>query len=136
MDKITHYSVLCISVVSGSIAYRLGGYDEILKALLFFIVIDFITGLLKSLFTKCLDSKVGFKGIIRKVIILIVVSVGVEIERITTQQFPIREMIIMFYISMEGISIIENCSYFIPMPDKLLDFFEQLKDNKKEEKRK
>ena len=105
----------------------LGGMDNLLHALLFMIVLDFLTGLIKSVVNKKLSSKIGSKGIAKKVMVLLVVAVAVEVEILIGQAIPLREVVILFYLSNEGISLLENVSEFLPIPQKLKDYFLQLR---------
>ena len=111
----------------------LGGMDNLLHALLFMIVLDFLTGLIKSVANKQLSSKIGGRGIAKKVMILLIVAVSVEVEVLIGQAIPLREVVILFYLSNEGISLLENVSEFLPIPEKLKDYFLQLRDNEKDE---
>ena len=86
----------------------LGGMDNLLHALLFMIVLDFLTGLIKSVVNKKLSSKIGSKGIAKKVMVLLVIAVAVEVEILIGQAIPLREVVILFYLSNEGISLLEN----------------------------
>ena len=105
----------------------LGGMDNLLHALLFMIVLDFLTGLIKSVVNKKLSSKIGSKGIAKKVMVLLVIAVAVEVEILIGQAIPLREVVILFYLSNEGISLLENVSEFLPIPQKLKDYFLQLR---------
>ena len=105
----------------------LGGMDNLLHALLFMIVLDFLTGLIKSVVNKKLSSKIGSKGIAKKVMVLLVIAVAVEGEILIGQAIPLREVVILFYLSNEGISLLENVSEFLPIPQKLKDYFLQLR---------
>lgn len=111
----------------------LGGMDNLLHALLFMIVLDFLTGLIKSLVNKRLSSKIGGRGIAKKVMVLLVIAVSVEVEILIGQAIPLREVVILFYLSNEGISLLENVSEFLPIPEKLKDYFLQLREKKEGE---
>ncbi|CEN27825.1 MULTISPECIES: phage holin family protein [Pseudolactococcus] len=111
----------------------LGGMDNLLHALLFMIVLDFLTGLIKSVVNKKLSSKIGSKGIAKKVMVLLVIAVAVEVEILIGQAIPLREVVILFYLSNEGISLLENVSEFLPIPEKLKDYFLQLREKKDKE---
>ena len=113
------------SVWGGAVLALLGDYDSILKGLLYFIVIDFITGVLKALYEKKLDPEKIFVGVIRKLFILIVVSVAVRLEWTFGDVIPIRETVIFFYMVQEFLSIIKNAVVFTPIPDELLNYFDK-----------
>ncbi|WP_283591350.1 phage holin family protein [Clostridium butanoliproducens] len=117
--------------------YFFGGLDMALKTLLLLMVLDYITGLICAGKDKSLSSSAGFKGLAKKIIILIIVGVGVSVDNATGANGIVRSMVIFFYASMEGISILENATRAgVPIPDKLKDMLVQLKEgNKKEIKR-
>lgn len=105
-----------------------GGFDLLFKALLFCMTADYITGLLCAVYEKKLNSKTGFKGIIKKAVILIIVAISVMVS-ITTNFSAIRNMVIGFYIANESLSILENAAKMnIPVFNKLKDILEQLKN--------
>lgn len=120
-----------ISIIGGFCIGFLGGMDNLLHALLFMIVLDFLTGLIKSIANKRLSSQVGAIGIAKKVMTLLIVAVAVEVEMLIGQAIPLREIVILFYLSNEGISLLENVSEFLPISDKLKDYFLQLRDKDK-----
>ena len=126
--KVFNVLSLVFGTVGGFIASLLGGFDKILIGLIILITLDYITGLIKGIVTKKLSSAVGFKGLLKKVLILIVVAVAVVIESILGEAFPLREVVIMFFICNEAISLLENASEFIPIPQKLRDVLIQLRD--------
>lgn len=117
-----------IAVILGAVANALGGFDDALRLLIVLIVADYITGCAVAIKKKKLDSSVGFTGLIKKVIILILVWIGFELDKSLGAQF-LRNAIIFFYASNEGVSVLENTSKLgVPYPDKLKDILEQLKD--------
>lgn len=117
-----------IAIILGAIANALGGFDDALRLLIVLIVADYITGCAVAIKKKKLDSSVGFTGLIKKVIILILVWIGFELDKSLGSQF-LRNAIIFFYASNEGVSVLENTSKLgVPYPDKLKDILEQLKD--------
>ena len=92
------------------------------------IVIDYITGVLSAIHSQTLNSDTGYKGIIKKVAILLVVAVSFVIEKATGSEFLIREITIMFFIANEGLSVLENVAEIgIPLPKQLIAILEQLK---------
>ncbi len=97
-------------------------------ALLILIVLDYVTGLLKAIYNKQLSSEIGFKGIIKKVLLLIVVGVSVLVQN--NFGIPaIREIVIMFFAINEAISLLENASQMgLPIPEKLKNTLLQLRD--------
>jgi toxin secretion/phage lysis holin len=118
-------------VVVTFVSYLFGGFDVMFQVLMFCIIADYITGLMAAFYLGKLNSKVGFKGILKKVAILMVVALAVEIGRVTGMD-AIRGLIMGFYIANEGISILENVGRMdVPYLSKLKDILEQLKDDKK-----
>lgn len=105
-----------ISIAIGRIVYALGGADILLQVILFVIVADYISGVLKAFVKGELSSKVGFKGIAKKIGIFIVVALAVQLERLLGPELAIREITITFYIVNEGLSILENLGEFIKVP--------------------
>lgn len=133
-DKIFNWISIVGGIVGGFLCSVLGGWDVILKALVALVVLDYVTGILKAIYTKTLSSAVGFKGLIRKTLIFIVVATAVIVESVVGNTVPLREIVIIFFMCNEGISLLENASHFIPIPDKLKEVLIQLRDknNKKE----
>lgn len=123
-----------ISFITGTLAtalvYFLGGWDIALQILLIVIVLDYITGVCKAIYNRKMNSKVGAKGIIKKLGYLIVVAVSVELDRITGNTGAMRTLVIYFFVANEGISILENWGGMgLPLPQKLTDTLEQLKND-------
>lgn len=118
-----------ISTILGIIVYYLGGMDILLKTLLILIVFDYFTGIVKGICNKQLSSLVGFSGISKKVFMLIIVATAFLIQQAVSLDFPIREIVVMFFIGNEGISILENSAEIgVPIPEKLREILYQLKD--------
>ena len=123
------------AAICGIIGFLYGKADGLLYALLAFIILDYVTGLTVACINKKLSSEVGFKGIAKKVIILLLVAVGNIVDiYILGGGAVCRSTVIGFYLSNEGISILENAGNLgIPLPKKLVSVLEQLKnDNNKE----
>ena len=118
-----------ISAVGGFVAAFLGGIDQLLVTLITFIALDYVTGVVKAVFEKKLSSAVGFRGILKKVLILLMVGLSVALERIMPAALPLREMTVLFFISNEGFSIVENTAGFIPLPEKLKAVLKQLQSD-------
>ena len=128
MSKVFNWFSIVGGVVGGFLSQYLGGYDVILKALIALVVLDYVTGVLKAIYTKTLSSAVGFKGLIRKIVIFIVVATAVIIQSVIGDAVPLREIVIIFFVCNEGISLLENASEFIPIPDKLRETLIQLRE--------
>ncbi len=119
--------------IGAYLGYFLGGFDGLLYALILFVVVDYITGLIRGIIEKKLSSEIGFKGILRKVIIFMLVAVAHMLDaEIIGKGDALRTAVIFFYISNEGISILENAANIgVPVPKKLRDVLAQLKDDKR-----
>lgn len=118
------------AALGGWLGYFLGGCDGLLYALLVFVVLDYITGIMCAINDRNLSSEVGFKGICRKVLIFALVGIGHLIDtQVLGETGVLRTAVIFFYLSNEGLSLIENASYLgLPIPAKLKDVLEQLHD--------
>lgn len=117
-----------ISVILTFLIYLLGGLDIALKSLLIVIVIDYATGILSAIYNKQINSKVGFKGILKKFSYLLIIALSVIIDNILGQSGTVRTLVIYFFVANDGISILENVAEMnIPLPPKLLETLEQLK---------
>lgn len=115
-------------LVGGFVLQGLGGWDVILKALVALVVLDYTTGVLKAVYTKTLSSEVGFKGLIRKIIIFVVIATAVIIQSVVGDAIPLREITIIFFLCNEGISLLENASQFVPIPEALKNTLIQLRE--------
>ena len=116
------------TAVGGWLGYFLGGCDGLLYALLAFVVIDYITGVMSAINDKALSSEVGFRGICRKVLIFLLVGIAniLDVNVIGTGSV-LRTAVIFFYISNEGVSLLENAAHLgLPVPDKMKAVLEQL----------
>ena len=121
---------LAFAAVGGWLGYFLGGCDGLLYALIAFVAIDYITGGMCAISDKTLSSEVGFKGICRKVLIFLLVGIGHIVDaQVIGSGGVLRTAVIFFYLSNEGISLIENAAHLgLPVPDKLKAVLEQLHD--------
>ena len=128
MKEIWNWIQVVFATVGGWLGYVLGGLDGFLYALLAFVVIDYITGLMCAVLDKKLSSEVGFRGIFKKVLIFALVTVGHIVDQnVIGDGSVIRTAVIFFYLSNEGISILENTVHIgLPVPQKLKDVLEQL----------
>ena len=121
---------LIFSAVGGWLGYFLGGCDGLLYALIAFVVIDYITGVMCAIINRELSSAVGFKGIFRKVLIFLLVGIAniIDVQVIGTVAV-LRTAVIFFYISNEGVSLLENAGHLgLPIPEKIKTVLEQLHD--------
>ena len=122
-----------ITAIGGCLGWLLGGLDGFIYALIAFVVIDYVTGLMVAVLEKKVSSEVGFRGIFKKVLILAMVGIGNIIDvQLIKNGSAIRTAVIFFYLSNEGISIIENSSKIgLPIPQKLTSVLEQLNKEEK-----
>jgi toxin secretion/phage lysis holin len=124
-----------LTVFGGWLGYALGGYNGFLYALLAFMALDYITGIMCAILEKKLSSVVGFRGIFKKVLILIMVGIAHAIDHnlIGTGE-SVRTAVLVFYLSNEGVSLLENAARIgLPIPEKLRQILIQLhgKENDK-----
>ncbi len=110
--------------------YLWGGFDMALNTLLLFMLLDYILGVACGVFKKELSSKIAFKGILKKMAMLIIIAVGVSLDLIINADGFLRGLVLFFYIGLEGISILENSATIgVPIPDKLRSVLLQLKED-------
>lgn len=121
---------LAFAAIGGWLGWFLGGCDGLLFALLAFVVIDYITGVMCAIVDHTLSSAVGFKGICRKVLIFALVGIGHILDtQVIGSGSVLRTAVIFFYISNEGVSLVENAVHLgLPIPEKLKAVLEQLHD--------
>ena len=127
------YLIAAIGLMLGRF---LGGMDGLLYALIAFVIVDYITGVLVAIYKKKLSSAVGFKGITKKIIIFLLVAVAHVLDaNVMNMGSAMRTAVIFFYLSNEGISILENVTKMgLPVPQKLKDVMAQIQDIRKGEK--
>lgn len=121
---------MAFTAVGGWLGYFLGGCDGLLIALVVFALADYVTGVMCAISDKKLSSEVGFRGICRKVLLFLLVGVAniLDIHIIGTGSV-LRTAVIFFYLSNEGVSLLENAAYLgLPVPTKLKDVLAQLHD--------
>lgn len=126
---------LIFAGIGGWLGYFLGGCDGLLYALLAFVVIDYVTGIMCAVTDKKLSSGVGFKGICRKVLIFLLVGIGHILDtHVFGETGVLRTAVIFFYISNEGVSLLENAGHLgLPIPAKVKTVLEQLHDRAEKE---
>ena len=122
------------AVIGAGLGYFFGGLDGLMIALIVFVVVDYVTGVIVAIINKTLSSEVGFIGIAKKVFIFLLVGIAniLDVYVIKTGSM-VRSAVICFYIANEGISIVENAGNMgLPLPKKLKDVLEQLKEKSEE----
>ena len=128
-----------LAAIGALLGYFIGGMDGLIITLIIFVSLDYVTGVMNAAFSKKLNSSVGFKGICRKVIIFCLVGVAHLLDvHVISKGSALRTAVILYYLSNEGISILENSAALgLPIPSKLRSMLEQLKkegeQNAKEE---
>ena len=124
--------ILC-TAISTFFVYVFGGIDVAFKCLIIIMIIDYMSGVIANRIN--LDSKIGFRGIAKKVMILALVAVGAQVDKtMGTDGYICRTLVTMFYIANESLSIVENSAKIgLPVPQKLIDCLEQLKGNEESE---
>jgi toxin secretion/phage lysis holin len=129
MKDIIHTIQIIFAAIGAYIGWFLGGFDGLLYALVAFVVLDYITGLMVAILDKKLSSSIGFKGIFKKVLIFIFVGIGHIIDFYILQNgSAVRTAVIFFYLSNEGLSIVENAAKIgLPVPESLKKVFIELK---------
>ena len=127
---------IAITAIGGWLGYVLGGMDGLLIALVVFITIDYITGIMCAIIDKKLSSEVGFKGIFKKVLILMLVGIANVIDvHVVGEGSALRGATVCFYLSNEGLSILENTVHLgLPVPEKLKEVLSQLHNRDEKEK--
>ena len=135
MKELWNTTQLIFAAVGGWLGWFLGGCDGLLYALIAFVVIDYITGVMCAIVDKRLSSRVGFKGICKKVLIFALVGIGHILDtHIIGSGSVLRTVVIFFYISNEGVSLLENATYLgLPVPKKIKLILEQLHDRSEKE---
>ena len=132
MEKLFNWISVVFGAAGGILSYWLGGWDVLLKTIVFLAIADYITGWIKGIYTKQLSSEIGFKGLLKKIVMFIVIAVSFVIQGLIGGAIPLREVVIMFYIANEGLSLLENAAVFTPIPDKLKNVLLQLRDKDSE----
>lgn len=126
---------ILFSALGGYIGWFIGGMDSFLYALMAFVIIDYVTGLMGAIVEKKLSSEVGYRGIFKKILIFVLVGVGHTVDLYLIQKGSVfRTAVIFFYLSNEGISILENVSKIgLPIPEKLKQVLENFAMQEKDE---
>ena len=111
------YLCAILATVGYLFIYLLGGWDIALQCLLLAIVFDYVSGMIKAFHSKTLSSRIGFQGILKKVGILLIVMLGVLVDRVTGNTGAVRTLVIYYFVANEGLSVIENLGQCgVPIP--------------------
>ncbi|WP_435645034.1 phage holin family protein [Butyricicoccus porcorum] len=126
---------LVFAVIGGWLGWFLGECDGLMYALIAFVIADYVTGVMCAVSDKQLSSEVGFKGICRKVLIFVLVGMANILDmHVIGTGCVVRTAVLFFYISNEGVSVLENAGHLgLPVPAKLLDVLEQLHEDAEQE---
>ena len=130
MQTVKTWIQLVAAAIGGFFGWFLGGLDGLVYALIAFIIVDFLAGVMRGIVEKELSSKIGARGIFKKIMVVLLVGVSniIDIYLIQSGNSPLRTAVICFYIANEGISILENSSALgLPIPQKLKDVLAQLR---------
>ncbi|NLI08760.1 MAG: phage holin family protein [Thermotogaceae bacterium] len=130
MNTIWNWLRAAFTGIGAGLGYFLGGCDGFLYALIAFVIIDYLTGVMCAIVDRKLSSSVGFKGIFRKVLIFVTVGIGhtLDTQILGGGSDTLRTAVIFFYCANEGLSLIENAGHLgLPIPEKLKNVFAQLK---------
>ena len=121
---------LVFTLIGGWLGWFLGGCDGLLYALIAFVVIDYITGVMCAITDHTLSSSVGFKGICRKILIFLLVGIANILDvNIIGSGSVLRTAAIFFYLSNEGVSLLENAAHLgLPVPGAIKEVLEKLHD--------
>ena len=135
MKEIWNVIQVIFTAIGGSIGWFLGGSDGLLYALIAFVIIDYITGVMCAVLDKKLSSEIGFKGIFKKVLIFLMVGIAKILDGyILGDGSALRTAVIFFYCANEGLSLLENAAHIgLPVPEKLKGILEQLHDRENKE---
>ena len=136
MKDIWNWIQTAFAVIGGMLGWYLGGVDGFLYTLIAFVVVDYITGVLRAIVEKKLSSQIGAHGIAKKVALFLVVGIGhlIDTYLISSTGAPLRTAVIFFYLSNEGVSLLENAGHLgLPIPAKLKAVLEQLHDRSEKE---
>ena len=117
-----------LATLATALVWLFGGIDVSMQCLLVAIAIDYVSGIIKAFTTKTLDSRIGFRGIVKKVGVLCIVCLAVLLDRITGESGAIRTLVIYYFVANEGLSIVENLSIVgLPIPQTIKKALKALK---------
>lgn len=128
MAKFFNLFSIITGAIGGFFVSLFGGFDLMIKTILLFAVLDYFTGIVKAIYKKELSSAIGFKGLVKKVMVFVVVAVAYNVQKLTGDVIPLREVVIVFFICNEALSILENAAEFINIPPQLKAVLLQLRD--------
>lgn len=133
MEKYFNTVSVAFGIFGGAIAWLLGGWDVLLWTLTAFVILDYLTGLMRAWKQKELSSEIGFEGLVKKIMIFTLVIVANFLQNLISESIPLREIVILFFISNEGISLLENAALFVNIPEELKNALIQVRNADKQE---
>jgi toxin secretion/phage lysis holin len=136
MKTVWNWIQVVLAAIGGGLGWFFGEMDGFFYALIAFVVIDYLTGVMCAIIDKTLSSNVGFKGIFRKVLIFVMVGIGHVIDtQLIGSGDALRTAVFFFYISNEGVSLLENAGHIgLPIPEKLKEVLAQLHNRTEDDK--
>ncbi len=127
MEGFLTWIKVAFALLGGTITAFLGGWDLALQVLVLFVVLDYLVGLIAAWTEKALDSRIGFRGIAKKILLFVPIAICYALDQVLGQEI-LRSLAIFFYIANEGLSIVENLGRAgVPVPDALGEALEQMK---------
>ena len=133
LEYVLDYGRYVFAALGTALISLLGGWDKLLQVLVLFVVIDYITGVVAAWFEKRLSSEVGAKGILKKLLIFAVVAIATSLDKMTGTNEVFRSLVVLFYVSNEGLSVIENLGKCgVPVPGALREAILKLKEGGKD----
>lgn len=134
MEKLFNTASIIVGITGGMILRLFGAFDKIMYVLIAMMMLDYCSGVIKAIHLKKLSSEIGFKGLLKKVSILLIVAAANMVQYVIGENIAIREIVMMFYIANEGISLLENtASISNKIPQRLKEVLLQLRGDDKNE---
>ena len=131
MEKLFNIISIITAIAGGALSYMFGAFDVVLVSLIVLMAIDYITGLIKGIYNKKLSSNTGWHGLLKKVSTLCVVALAHVVQHLLGDSMGIRDIVIMFYVANEGLSILENVAEVSTViPEQLREVLMQLREGK------
>lgn len=131
MEKLFNAYSIIVGIAGGILSYMFGAFDLMLKVLIAVMAIDYITGIIKGIYNKELSSYIGWRGLLKKITTLLIVALAHLIQLLLGDNVGIRDIVIMFYVANEGLSILENAAVIVPVvPEPLKEVLMQLREGK------
>ena len=131
MEKLFNTISVIVGIAGGMLSYMFGAFDVVLISLIILMAIDYVTGIVKGIYNKRLSSNAGWKGLLKKVMTLCVVALAHVVQHLLGDNVGLRDIVIMFYIANEGLSILENVAEVSTViPEQLREVLMQLREGK------